>query len=257
MSIGLPAPSGRDLPKASIKLDLGADVEGASMLLERPGTGTSLWNPLQLHWHAPSEHTLDGELYLAEMHIVHTPMNGVGADGESYETATEHPSDLAVLGVWFEEDDCTRDDDDEAAACQAKLDASNAFFSSMGVFDESFRPETFLNTVSNVPIQAFIDSLVLGNFYSYDGGLTTPPCTEGVNWTMLEDAVPVSAEVSARIQKYYNNNPDFAPGCDGCSGGNNRVTMPIAGRTIFFNNGAIESAAFAAVTLGALTTLIM
>jgi hypothetical protein len=36
------------------------------MLLERPGTGTSLWNPLQLHWHAPSEHTLDGELYLAK-----------------------------------------------------------------------------------------------------------------------------------------------------------------------------------------------
>lgn len=103
LSIGLPAPARGKLPKAAIKLDLGADVEGASMLLERPGRNTSLWNPLQLHWHAPAEHTHNGELYIAEMHIVHTPMNGVGADGNNYETATENPDELAVLGIWFEE----------------------------------------------------------------------------------------------------------------------------------------------------------
>jgi hypothetical protein len=101
--------------------------------------------------------------------------------------------------------------------------------------------------------------LVLGKFYSYDGGLTTPPCTEGVNWTMLEEPVPISAEVSTRIQQYYNLNEDFAPNCSGCSGGNNRVTMPANPnlRTVYYNDGAIKSAAISAVALSALASLMM
>lgn len=94
LNIGLPAPSSGDLPKAAIKLDLGADIQGASMALKRNYNGetqTTLWNPLQLHWHAPSEHTLNGQLYVAEMHIVHTPMNGF-RDNIFYNTATEYPA---------------------------------------------------------------------------------------------------------------------------------------------------------------------
>jgi carbonic anhydrase len=39
--------------------------------------------------------------------------------------------------------------------------------------------------ITNVPIQEFINSLSLNNFWTYKGSLTTPPCTEGVNWTSL------------------------------------------------------------------------
>jgi hypothetical protein len=38
---------------------------------------------------------------VAEMHIVHTPMN-VFENHEFYSTASEIPAELAVLGVWFE-----------------------------------------------------------------------------------------------------------------------------------------------------------
>jgi len=183
-------------------------------------------------------------------------MNGF-RDNIFYDTASEYPAQLAVLGVWFEEDDCTRETDEEAQICQAKLDASNAFFDSMGVFDEDFTPQYFSENVQNVPLQAFIDSLTLGKFYSYNGGLTTPPCTEGVNWTVLEEPAPISAEVSERIQKYYNKNEDFAPGCSNCSGGNNRVTLPLNARTLYYNDGAIESAALSAIALSALATLVM
>jgi carbonic anhydrase len=79
----------------------------------------------------------------------------------------------------------------------------------------------------------------LGKFYSYDGGLTTPPCTEGVNWTVLAEPVPISIEVSEKIQLYYNNNPEFAPDCANCSGGNNRITLPVNDRTIYLNEGSL------------------
>ena len=33
---------------------------------------TTLYNPLQFHFHAPSEHTVDGKFYDLEVHFVHT-----------------------------------------------------------------------------------------------------------------------------------------------------------------------------------------
>jgi len=217
----------------------------------------TMWDPAQLHFHAPSEHTLNGRNFIAEMHIVHTPVNGF-VDQIYIDTANQYPNEYAVLGVWFEEGDCDglggADATDE---CNAKLAATEAFFDAMGVFEsESKNFGTTLN-VSNVPIQAFIDSLSLGKFYSYDGSLTTPPCTEGVNWTMVAEPVKISAEVSASIQSRYNNNPDFAPCEEGvCSGGNNRVTMPVNRRTVWLNDMAV-SATVSAITLGALSAFIM
>lgn len=29
------------------------------------------------------------------------------------------------------------------------------------------------------------------NYISYDGGLTTPPCTQGVKWILLRERKPV------------------------------------------------------------------
>jgi len=34
------------------------------------------FTPIQLHFHAPSEHTVNGNHYDLEMHIVHTYMDG-------------------------------------------------------------------------------------------------------------------------------------------------------------------------------------
>ena len=139
LDIGLPAaPSGGKNPNAAIKLNLGTDVRGASMVLKRdvnleegaPIIEETMWNPLQLHFHQPSEHTLNGELFVAEMHIVHTPINGF-VDNIYYPTATQRPSDLAVLGMWFEESNCRNSDAALQAACEVKLAASEAFFEAM------------------------------------------------------------------------------------------------------------------------------
>jgi len=33
--------------------------------------GITVWRPVQFHFHAPAEHTVNGKRYDAEMHIVH------------------------------------------------------------------------------------------------------------------------------------------------------------------------------------------
>ena len=54
------------------------------------GAKTS-FSPLQFHFHAPSEHSVDGKLYDAEMHIVHV-----------YKETLPELSFGAVIGFFFD-----------------------------------------------------------------------------------------------------------------------------------------------------------
>ena len=43
------------------------------------------------------------------------------------------------------------------------------------------------NPVENVNLKDFLDGVDMTNFWSYNGSLTTPPCTEGIKWTVIKD----------------------------------------------------------------------
>lgn len=132
LSIGLGAPARGKLPSGAIKLELGDGVPSGTMLLKREGVEDSLWYPAQLHFHTPSEHTLNGASFPAEMHIVHLAKDGE-KDGVTYTTAADGFGYAAVYGVWFELLDCegtiTNVDDEEALdACLLKRSPSDTFF---------------------------------------------------------------------------------------------------------------------------------
>lgn len=133
----------------------------------------------QFHFHHPSEHTIDGQHFAMEMHMVHE-----NAAGET-----------SVISILFEQDP---DDQD------------NEFLTRLG-FVTNGLPAPGEN-ISKVPFDT--DSLKLlfedplsGDYYRYDGSLTTPPCTEAVHWFVMSQTAKVSAlQVDEFFHKVGPNN---------------------------------------------------
>src|SRR5437763_10042003 len=58
-------------------------------------------------------------------------------------------------------------------------------------------------TYDNLQIQ--VADLLPGNrsYFSFDGSLTTPPCTEGVSWFVLKTPVTISSKQAATFAGIY------------------------------------------------------
>ena len=113
---------------------------------------------LQFHFHAPSEHTIDGKAAPMEIHFVHIDPNS---------------GNLAVVGVLLTEGE----KDNEAYA---------AVFDHMPA--EVGEPQAMSSPLD-------LDSLLpkARTFFTYHGSLTTPPCSEIVRWLLLDTPVELSA----------------------------------------------------------------
>lgn len=123
---------------------------------------------VQLHFHAPSEHTIDGRHAAAEIHFVHG----------------DHDGPFVVLGVLVE----------EGPPEATMIDVFDHL--PLGVGDT--HADTFFDASELLP-----DSLAA---YRYEGSLTTPPCTEDVTWLVLAEPVTWSAEQLARLTARYDAN---------------------------------------------------
>jgi hypothetical protein len=68
------------------------------------------------------------------------------------------------------------------------------------------------------------------SFYLYDGSFTTPPCTEGVKFIVMQEIQYITFSDIAIFQRFWGGNTRFAGGR-----GNNRLVQPLNGRQIFYN----------------------
>ena len=69
----------------------------------------------------------------------------------------------------------------------------------------------------------------VGSFYTYGGSLTTPACTEGVRWFVLEDGGHASPAAVRRFHFVISRFPHY-----GGYPNNNRPVQPLHGRVISF-----------------------
>ena len=135
------------------KINFPEDIRsGAELAIAYPEGGENFYQPLQFHFHAPSEHTVDGKLYDAEVHFVHTYKNTDNA--EEYSDRA-----FAVVGIFF--------DVEEGG------DETNPFIESLwNAIDSRGTAEA-----SEVLVKELLGSEDLGDYWSYNGSFTTPPCT--------------------------------------------------------------------------------
>jgi len=111
--------------------------------------------------HGPAEHRIAGVQHDLEMHIVHELI-----DGPNHETYKEQ---LAVVGIIF------------------KLsDESHPFIHKIRTED--------LGQIETINFNELFSTLTPGEhkgFYHYKGSLTTPPCTDIVNWNLYSEVLPI------------------------------------------------------------------
>lgn len=139
--------------------------EGSSIEID----GTT-YNLLQFHFHALSEHTVDGNYADAEMHLVHQ------SDAGEY----------AVVGVLI------------------KRGGENAAYAP--VWDNLPAQEAEETTISGASVNAADLLPAEQSYYRYNGSFTTPPCTEGVNWFVLSTPVELSDAQLASFEQVYSAN---------------------------------------------------
>lgn len=128
---------------------------------------------LQYHFHAPSEHSVNGQLMDLEMHIVHA---------FEPEAKTKTVLSHAVLGFFFK-----AVPDDYPFALQGGTDYHDRYLRKM--LDESKLSEGDVDRRIN--LTKFVSMLQFNRRWTYTGSLTTAPFTEGILWNVIEHVIPL------------------------------------------------------------------
>jgi carbonic anhydrase len=152
-------------------LDNGHTIQINTKGVERMIVGDRSYALVQFHFHAPSEHTVDGERFPMEMHFVHRAEDGA----------------LAVVGVLIEEGA----ENPGIAPLWAQL-------------AEAPGTETTLQIPPEFAEHLFPDEGT--GVYHYRGSLTTPPCSEGVSWYLRRTPTQFSKEQIAAFTAVYDHN---------------------------------------------------
>ena len=165
------------------------------------------FNALQFHVHASSEHTIEGSYYEAELHVVHQESTGesfavFGTMISSGADAADHAMFENFLRGWEKvanaaEATCAVPEGrrlaEDFVAVQQKITCPAV--GSGAVEELAFVDATAAVSVYDLPTdQEF-------GVYTYKGGLTTPPCTEAVNWNLLDTPMMISTSQMDRLMK--------------------------------------------------------
>lgn len=125
---------------------------------------------LQVHFHAKSEHTIAGQSFPMEAHLVHKHEKG----------------GLAVVGIMF---------------IEGKENSAIA-----NIWKHLPDQQGHEVTVPGVQINASTLLPDTSHYYHYIGSLTTPPCSEGVNWNVLNSPVEISRDQIQTFRSMYSHN---------------------------------------------------
>jgi len=146
-----------------------------------PWSADTTFEAAQFHFHAGSEHTINGVRHDLEMHVVHLP------------TEKKNEFFAGVLGMLFSVDNAD-------AVPEATVTAIDNFFTDLK-WDQ-----TTDQTVTTLRFKALMDAVDVEKRWVYKGTLTTPPCTGNVYWNVLSTVYPIKASVKTNFATQLNRN---------------------------------------------------
>jgi carbonic anhydrase len=192
---------------------------------------------LQFHVHAGSEHTLNGVSYGAELHLVHQQRGGdrlavvgvfltAGGDGTSNSTSTSSSSDFSFSSVLARFDAAA---DETSAQCGGTTTSSHWWSQQQGGGDDASDDAAVVDVYGLIPKGSA--------FYRYDGGLTTPPCTEIVDWSVANAPLVVSVaqfhDLVGLLLSYVDPDTcELSTIASPFGGTTSRPVQPLNGRTV-------------------------
>lgn len=136
----------------------------------------------QFHFHHPSEERIEGKAYDMVVHLVHADSDGrLAVVAILFKIGRYSPT---IQKLW---DYLPTDEASERTVTETRVNAANL-----------------------VPQSSA--------YYTFEGSLTTPPCSEGVTWFVLKTPVEISSQQVAAFAKLYPHNA--------------RPTQPLNGRVI-------------------------
>jgi len=137
------------------------------------------YNLKQIHFHAPSEHQIDGKSYALEAHLVHQKEGATGLN------------DLLFVAVFFYE--------------QLPGGFPNGFLSQLD-FAHLPAAQGGKNKLGIVDVAGALSESLKGEYYTYSGSLTTPTCDETVKWVVMKTPLGAPKEQLDAFRKLYPSN---------------------------------------------------
>jgi carbonic anhydrase len=123
--------------------------------------GEDFYQLVQFHFHTPSEYHIESKAYPLELHFVHQKKDKA----------------LGVIGVMFKE-----------GAANPELE--KIWQNMPRASGEEKQSPVMVDIVKLLPMDK--------KYYRFMGSLTTPPCSEGVNWMIMQKQITASkAQIEA------------------------------------------------------------
>ncbi|XP_018564009.1 carbonic anhydrase isoform X2 [Anoplophora glabripennis] len=192
-------------------------VKGAgSALTGGPLDGKYVLEQFHCHWGESddrgSEHTINGQTFAGELHFVHWNSTKY----HSFSEAAKHPDGLCVLGVFL-----------KAGKKNSELDKIVAHLPKIQYKGQTAKISSPVNPALLIPENS--------GYYTYQGSLTTPPCSECVIWIVFKEPIEISHDQLAafrRLRSYCTEDSCPADEFKGFVKNNFRPTLPLGKREV-------------------------
>jgi carbonic anhydrase len=155
------------------------EIENNSHTIEIPyeagselRVGGEVYTLKQFHFHAPSEHTVNGQHADMEVHLVHSDSLG----------------NNAVLGILL----------DIGSSPNALIEE---------IFENAPAEEGSVDVGGTLNAEDLLPGSL--GYYTYAGSLTTPACTEGAHWWVLRRTVQVSEDTVDALHDLIGDFPGY------------------------------------------------